>query len=450
MTAQDKEKRAINRLESMRPLRAKVNETYLKSVEAIQSGKPAVWGMLNFYYGDPILKAMDIEVVYPENYGAIAAAMGVAQQYLDRADAEGFPTHLCGYSLTTLGYASRMMKELGGEIPPEAPLGGMPKPLFLMSSAAICDARYKWFQALGRYMDAPVWTLEAPTPGVKEFFMEGYYDAMVTLGVKHLRDFVAFVETMVGRKMDWDRLDRITNLMIEVNRVWHEVNELRKVKPCPMHSRDFWSAMPAALFLAGDLEDSLRLYQDMYREVKARVDSGIGAVPEEKYRLVFAELPPWHSLAFFDKLAERGWSFVVESFGYRPPIPIDPDVMAVSDPLERITRFSLQFFAGYYEDARQQKVLGGAFAYPYLKYAREWKCDGAMLHPLISCRSASTHLPYVADMLMEKLKVPSLSIEGDIVDLRLFNTEDALARAEPFEETMDHYRMVRQQEGLDW
>ena len=215
-----------------------------------------------------------------------------------------------------------------------------------------------------------------------------------------------------------------------------------------MHSRDFWSAMPAALFLAGDLKDSLRLYQDMYQEVKDRVDNHIGAIPEEKYRQVFAELPPWHSLRFFDKLAERGWNFVVESFAYRPPIPVD--LSKVSDPLERITKFSLQFLAGYYKDARKQNVLAGAFAYPYLKYAREWKCDGAMLHSVISCRSASTHLPYVANMLMEKLKVPSLSIEGDMVDLRLFSPEDALAKAEPFEETMGHYRRVRKQEGFDW
>jgi benzoyl-CoA reductase/2-hydroxyglutaryl-CoA dehydratase subunit BcrC/BadD/HgdB len=324
----------------------------------------------------------------------------------------------------------------------------MPKPLFLLASSAICDARYKWFQALGRYMDVPVWTLESPSPGLKEFFMEGAFERMVDLGVTHLRDFVDFVERMLNRKMDWDKLDETVNLMIEVNRVWHEVNELRKARPCPMHSRDFWSAMPAALFLAGDLEDSLQRFKDMYAEVKDRVNNHIGAIPEEKYRLLFAELPPWHSLGFFDRLAERGWNFVVESFGYRPPIPID--LSQVKDPLERITRFSLQFFAGYYEDARRQNVLGGSQSYPYLKYAREWRCDGAMLHPLISCRSASTHLPYVSNMLMEKLKVPSLSIEGDIVDLRLFNPEDALARAEPFEETMEHYRRVRKQEGFDW
>ena len=54
MTTQEK-KKVINRLKSMHPLRAKVNETYQKSVEAMQAGKPTVWAMLNFYYGDPIL-----------------------------------------------------------------------------------------------------------------------------------------------------------------------------------------------------------------------------------------------------------------------------------------------------------------------------------------------------------------------------------------------------------
>ena len=441
-------KKVINRLKSMHPLRAKVNETYLKSIEAINAGKPAAWAMLNFYYGDPIMKAMDVEVVYPENYGAVAAALGVAQQYLEQAYADGFPTHLCGYSLAGIGYTSKMMREFKGEVPPESPFGGMPKPLFLLSSSAICDARYKWFQALGRYMDVPVWQLESSSPGVNELLIEGASKAMVNMGVKHLKDFVVFLEGILGKKMDWARLEETVDLMLEINRVWYEVNDLRQAKPCPMHSRDFWSAMPAALFMAGDLKDSLQLYRNMYQEVKDRVNDHIGAIPEEKYRLLFAELPPWHSLGFFDKLAERGWNFVIESFGYHPPIPLD--LSRISDPLERITRFNLQFFVGYAKDARQKNVPGRSFAYPYIKFATEWKCDGAMLHPLISCRSASTHLPYVANTLIENLKVPSLTIEGDIVDLRLFNPEDALAKAEPFEETMEHYKRVRKQEGFDW
>jgi len=56
----------------------------------------------------------------------------------------------------------------------------------------------------------------------------------------------------------------------------------------------------------------------------------------------------------------------------------------------------------------------------------------------------------VQDRLMKKLKVPSLVLEGDIVDLKLFNPDDALRKAETFEESMEHYRKVRKEEGLEW
>jgi len=41
---------------------------------------------------------MDVEVLYPENYGAVVASSGLADKYLDISDGDGFPTHLCGYA----------------------------------------------------------------------------------------------------------------------------------------------------------------------------------------------------------------------------------------------------------------------------------------------------------------------------------------------------------------
>jgi hypothetical protein len=51
---------------------------------------------------------------------------------------------------------------------------------------------------------------------------------------------------------------------------------------------------------------------------------------------------------------------------------------------------------------------------------------------------------------MKVLKVPTLVLEGDIVDLKMFNPEEALGKAGPFEETMQHYREVRKKAGFDW
>jgi hypothetical protein len=57
---------------------------------------------------------------------------------------------------------------------------------------------------------------------------------------------------------------------------------------------------------------------------------------------------------------------------------------------------------------------------------------------------------YVQDRLMQKLKVPSLFMEGDIIDYTLFNPDEVLRKADAFEEAMLHYRDVRKKEGLDW
>jgi len=442
----EKKKRAINRLKTMYPLRNLIDEMYKRGVEASKIGKPTAWSMVNWWEADPILKAMDIEIVYPENYGAVCAAFGAAPAYLDRSDSDGFPTHMCGYARNCIGYTARM-KDLG-EIPPEAPMGGMAKPMLLLSSGSLCDARYKWFQALGRYLDAPVWTVEIPHPGVEESFMEGAYESAINFMVKELGEFITFLERLLAKKMDWDKLAEITDDIIKINRLWYEINELRKARPCPMHSRDFWSCMNASLYPAGDPKESLKLYQDMHQEMKDRVENKIGAVAEEKYRLAFAELPPWHDLKIFDELAERGWNFVIESWAYHPPKPID--TTQVSNPLERIAKETYQWFTGSFKGALKAKEYMGYFAYPYLEYARDYQCDGALLHPLLTCRTATNHLMLVQDRLLNRLKIPSLVAEGDIVDLKLFDHADTMRKAETFEEMMDHYRGVRREEGFEW
>ncbi len=447
MVTEVKKKKAINRLQTMYPLRANIDKMYERGVEASKAGKPTVWAMVNWWEADAILKAMDLEIVYPENYGAVCAAMGTAQIYLERSDSDGFPTHMCGYARNCIGYTSRM-KELGA-IPSEAPMGGMAKPIMLLSSDALCDARVKWFQALGRYLDAPVWPVELPHLGVEESQMPGSRKRAIDFMVKELGELVSFLERLLGKKMDWNKLDEIANDLIEINRIWYEINELRKARPCPMHSRDFWSCMNASLYPAGDPKASLKLYQDMYEEVKTRVANKVSAIENEKYRIFFSELPPWHDLKIFDELAERGWNFVIESWAYHPPKPVI-DYNAISNPLERIATQTLQWLTGAFKNALREKEFMGYFAYPYLEWAREYQCDGGFLHPLLSCRTATNHLMMVQDRVLNKLNVPSMVAEGDIVDFKVFNHADTIRKAEAFEDIMEHHKKVRREKGLEW
>ncbi len=130
---QEIKQRPLNRLKSMYELRAEVDRMYEGGAEAKEEGKPVAWVMLEGW-ANAILNAMGVKTVFPENYSSVCAAQGMAVPFMDRAEAEGFPTHLCGYARTCVGYAARML-DMDGEIPPEAPGEGMPKPTLLLASA---------------------------------------------------------------------------------------------------------------------------------------------------------------------------------------------------------------------------------------------------------------------------------------------------------------------------
>lgn len=444
--AEEKKKRAINRLKSNALVRPLVNKMYMEGSQAAMEGRPVAWCMVNWWEGDIIMRAMGITPVYPENYGTVCASDGIAQKYMGVSAAKGFPTHLCGYAQNTLGYTAEMKK--AGQVPEGAPMGGMAQPTFMLCSEGFCDARFKWFQSLRQYWNVPVWTMPFPHPAYVDIGLTDVNKINVEYMAKELRGFVDFLENLLKKKLDRDKLETMLNNQEKVFKVWWEINELRKAKPCPMHARDFWTMMVPCFYMAYDPE-ALALYEQVYKEVKARVDDGVSAIPEEKYRLMFAELPPWHSLGFFDKLAERGWNFVTESGqSYHPPPPMELE--GSGEALHRIARWTYQAYVQYVCHALKMGYPIVEGAQHLYNWGVEYKADGVLTHPLVSCRASTFWLTYAINVLRDKLDIPGMSIQGDIVDLTVFDAASALNQTPAFEDAMEHFRLVRKSKGLDW
>jgi len=421
------------------------------AIRAQKENQPIGWSMANWWEGDLIAKAMGLNLVYPENWGAFCASVRQAEPYLELADEEGFPNTLCGYARNNIGFA-KTLKENDFQIPDGAPGGGLAKPMLLISSGAVCDARYKWFQALGRYLDGvPVWTLELPHPGAREHFLPENKSNNLKFIVEELKAFIVFLEDLLGHKMDYDKLEAMVSQAFKTLHLAHKVDLMRRTVPSPMVSQDFWSVMIPHFYLADDLE-AYEYYQRVYAEVKNKVDKKIGAIPNEKYRMMFGELPPWHSIGFFDDIAEKfGIAMVAESWNYHAPSPLpEEETDGVSDPLELIARLCHHKFTEYSEAALEYSAAPSYFSAPYLQWAKEFRVDGFMLHPLMSCRPATYTLMQARNRLEEELLVPGVVINGDIIDLRVFNPEEAYSKIEAFIETMDHYRELRSKAKMDW
>jgi benzoyl-CoA reductase/2-hydroxyglutaryl-CoA dehydratase subunit BcrC/BadD/HgdB len=456
----------INRLKSMYALRAQLDEGYKKTVEAQKSGQPIAWAMFNEGLEAPFLNAIGMESVYPENYSSKSASTGVSSSLGDRSSAEGFPAHLCGYAKVCLGYAAEM-NDLGGQIPPGSTGEGMPKPALLIGSGTTCDARFKWFQALGRFLDTPLWVIEIPEQSTNESWVTDSYEQDIKMLVKELKEFAAYLEHLLGRKMDWAAFENDVNATMEMNAVWYEINELRKARPCPMHSRDFWASTFASFFRATDPAIVKNLYSKQLEEIKYRVANKISGINRpEKYRLLYDGIPPWLNLNLLDSLAEKGWNFPYEML-YHPLKPLD--LSHISDPVERLARYRHRPPQDTFDDLTPQEenlikdeIKKKGFSSELLeggsinkrrrtsRIPRDYQCDGALLIIPRSCRAIAAGMRTRAQDLMNMWMVPSLTIDGDMIDASLLDVEDVIRKAEAFEETMDHYKTVRKNAGLEW
>src|SRR5660398_278760 len=92
-----------------------------------------------------------------------------------------------------------------------------------------------------------------------------------------------------------------------------ETLDLRRAHPCPITAADIFTHMFPMVALRGTPEfvEHLRLLRD---EVKDRVERGFAAVPEERYRLLWDNLPPWYDLRLFSDLAKQGANFVIDTY----------------------------------------------------------------------------------------------------------------------------------------
>jgi benzoyl-CoA reductase/2-hydroxyglutaryl-CoA dehydratase subunit BcrC/BadD/HgdB len=149
--------------ETVRRVRQLVKGLYSQAQEAKAQGRPIAYCMVVCQY-DEILRAMDIVPIWTENYAGLCAAKREAERFLLKAEADGYSNLICGYARTGLGFDA--MRREQGDIPPNSPDGGMVEPDMLLGSSSGCDSRYKWYQALGHYLDTPVYNFDVLYPPV--------------------------------------------------------------------------------------------------------------------------------------------------------------------------------------------------------------------------------------------------------------------------------------------
>jgi len=419
---------AVKGTDTSRQIRTLVKKIYGSAHEGKAQGKKVAYMMVASQY-DEILRAMDIVPLPTENYAGLCAAKRDMDRFLLKAEADGYSQVLCSYARIGLGFDS-LRKELGG-IPENAPDGGMPVPDMMLGSSTVCDPRFKWFQATGRFLDVPMYGIDVVMPPVQSNLDE-VRDYYIRYQKEQLQGLIDFLEVQTGKKLDRDRLWTTIRLGDEAWRLWYEIDRLRTAVPSPMPSQDHFSVMVPAYYYSGT-QEAVDFYRDLYNEVKYKVENKIGVIADEKYRVLYGGgLPPWHTLWIFNYFESFGAVFAIENM-YRGYDPVQvPD--HVKDPVEYLAWRAFLRFTKWHAQAKAKS--GNVPIEKLLGMIRDYKIDGVVFHACRSCRANTIGQVHLKNILSQYTDIPMMQLVSDMVDIRDYSEAQWKAQIGAFIESL--------------
>ena len=384
-----------------------MTDYYIEAKTAEQTGKKVAW----ITSGGPVepLIAMDIIPIYPENHGAMIGAAKMGGELCERAESMGYSGDLCSYARSDIACAVSN----GG------PIGGLPRPDMLVACNNICGTVMKWYEVMARFYDVQLFIFDTP------MCHEEYREESKRYVKRQVREYIAFLETASKRKFDYDIMAEVGKRSLEAQELWQAVLDTAMARPSPMTAFDGFYHLALIVTLRGT-QIAVDYYRDLLKEMEERVAQGIGAIPNERYRLMWDNLPIWYRLKWLsNKFAAHDACLVADTYN-----------TAWCRSLRYITSddFLDSMAEGY---TRMYLNIGiDQMAETIIEMSEKYSVDGLVMHSNRSCKPYSFGQYDIQRMVRERLDIPCLMIESHMVDDRSFSESQTETRIDAFMEVI--------------
>jgi benzoyl-CoA reductase/2-hydroxyglutaryl-CoA dehydratase subunit BcrC/BadD/HgdB len=368
----------------------------LDSQSASKKGRLA-WVTSGFPVEIPL--AMDVTSIYPEQYGAVIGSAKLGPTLCGYAEELGYSQELCSYARSSIGSVSK---------PGESPMGGLPKPQALLACNNICGTVLRWYEAISQMTRAPVFLLDTPPMDGEQL---QHHLAYVRRGVERL---LQFLSNTFGVSFEEQRLRDVAASSTKAVNLWTKSLEACKNRPTPLNCADRFLTMAPIVSLRGT-PTAIQFYQTLYDEVRSRVSQGIGAIRDEKIRLLWDDIPPWFNIfKFFNGLAKRGVVFPADTYTHAWCGSIEGE-----DLFHNVATIYSNVYLNKGLQAKVDKMV---------ELIKEYDLDGFVMFSVRSCKRYSLGQLVSKELVTEKTGVPGVVIEGDMVDSRMFNEAQVQTR----------------------
>jgi benzoyl-CoA reductase/2-hydroxyglutaryl-CoA dehydratase subunit BcrC/BadD/HgdB len=339
----------------------------------------------------------------------------MATDLIPVANALGYSPEICSYLTADIGAFVEGVSPLSRAF---KGIEGVPKPDVLVFNTNQCRDVQDWFAWYAEKFDVPLVGIHTYR-GVKDVT-----DSHITSITKQFENIVEPLEKVAGRKFDMDEFKNAVKLSRECSDLWEKCLAAASATPSPLTFFDGTTLMGPAVVGRGT-QQALDTYNLLLEELNERVQNGDGALEDERFRIYWDGMPVWGRLSMHSKLFAGLNANVIASTYCSSWIfsALDPE-----KPFESMARAYTELFI----------VRSDEYKEKYIKEKLDFfKIDGVVYHDARTCPN-NTNCQYgMPERLEKETGIPSLTIDGDLNDLRCLSDEQTKTNVEAFIEQLE-------------
>jgi benzoyl-CoA reductase/2-hydroxyglutaryl-CoA dehydratase subunit BcrC/BadD/HgdB len=188
---------SLGKVPSVRMLEREYLNYYREGLTSEQN----VW--TSIFVPTEILYASGLSPLCLEGLSALFASMGIAKNFLGRHGTHFVPNTMCNFHRLSIDIASS---------------GVLPRPLFVLSSSALCDGNIKTFRHLAEKTGVPFFFLDIP---------QNDDQTGVAYLVSQLQELIGHIETLTGKPLDLSKLDAAARNILVTGQLMKTIYRLR-------------------------------------------------------------------------------------------------------------------------------------------------------------------------------------------------------------------------------
>lgn len=245
------------------------------------------------------------------------------------------------------------------------------------------------------------------------------------------KDLISIIEMMSGQRFDIDKVRQAVIHSNQATKHWKRFVKCAEHRPSGITAFDSFVQMAPFLTMRGtpDLEEHFRFLAD---ETEKQMANNIFPIPNEKYRLLWDNIAPWHQLRKMQqRLAELDANIISASYTYNMGSlegEYDHIDYEGEDPLWFLARRQNASICPHGMNLRR-KAMSEAI--------RRTKIDGIVFAINRSCKPFSLMQLDQQQLISSTFKIPTVMVEVDHADSRNYNADNAFLRIEALFENIE-------------